>query len=201
MTSRKKRLLIIQIILFILAILIFFKTYFYSDKNLSENILSEQTKIEISKKSNKDSNASNIFYDIVYSGLDLSGNRYIIKAKEASNTNNDDGYVNLKKVNAVFYFKDEKNLVITSNFGLYNNKTLDMKFKENVNAKYDSSTLTADTAEYFNSRNLIEISSNVKVNDYRGLIMAEKLIFDIKKKKLNITSSNSEKVKANLNYK
>ena len=182
MTSRKKRLLIIQIILFILAILIFFKTYFYSDKNLSENILSEQTKIEISKKSNKDSNASNIFYDIVYSGLDLSGNRYIIKAKEASNTNNDDGYVNLKKVNAVFYFKDEKNLVITSNFGLYNNKTLDMKFKENVNAKYDSSTLTADTAEYFNSRNLIEISSNVKVNDYRGLIMAEKLIFDIKKK-------------------
>ena len=31
--------------------------------------------------------------------------------------------------------------------------------------------------------------------------MAEKLIFDIKKKKLNITSSNSEKVKANLNYK
>ena len=57
-----------------------------------------------------------------------------------------------------------------------------MKFKENVNAKYDSSTLTADTAEYFNSRNLIEISSNVKVNDYRGSIMAEKLIFDIKKK-------------------
>ena len=103
MTSRKKKLLIIQIILFISAILIFFKTYFYSDKNLSENILSEQTKIEISKKSNKDSNASNIFYDIVYSGLDLSGNRYIIKAKEASNANNDDGYVNLKKVNAVLF--------------------------------------------------------------------------------------------------
>ena len=65
MTSRKKKLLIIQIILFILAILIFFKTYFYSDKNLSENILSEQTKIEISKKSNKDSNAS-IFFMILF---------------------------------------------------------------------------------------------------------------------------------------
>ena len=171
------------------------------NKDISGKILSEQTKIEISKKINKESDSSNVFYDIVYSGLDLSGNRYIIKAREARNSNNDDGFVNLKEVNAIFYFKDGKNLVITSDFGLYNNRTLDMKFKENINALYDNSTLTAEKAEYFNSKNLIEISNNVKVNDYRGLIMAEKLIFDIEKKKLNITSSDTEKVKANLNYK
>ena len=47
----------------------------------------------------------------------------------------------------------------------------------------------------------IEISENVKIDDYRGTILAERLVFDIEKKKLNITSSDTDKVKANLNYK
>ena len=125
----------------------------------------------------------------------------MIKAKEASNSNNDDGIVNLKTVSAVFYFDDNKNLTIDSNFGIYNNKTLDMKFEENIIANYDNSTLKAEKAEYLNSKNYIEISENVKIDDYRGTILAERLVFDIEKKKLNITSSDTDKVKANLNYK
>ena len=57
-----------------------------------------------------------------------------------------------KNVNAVFYFKDNKNLNITSKFGLYNNKTLDMKFEKDVKAEYDGSTLLAEEAEYLNSK-------------------------------------------------
>lgn len=201
MTSRKKKIIISQIILFFLAFIIILKTYFNLDGDLSEKILSDQTKREISKKIKQDSGSSNVFYDIVYSGLDLSGNRYIIKAEEASNSNDVEGFVDLKTVNAIFYFKDNRNLIINSNTGLYNNKTLDMKFEENVIAKYDNSTLTAEKAEYFNSKNFIEISENVRVNDIRGSMLAEKLIFDIEKKKLNITSSNNKKVKADLNYK
>ena len=118
----------------------------------SETILSNKTKQEINKKIKNDNTSGNTFYDIAYSGLDLSGNRYIIKAKEASNSNEIEGFVNLKEVNAIFYFKDNSNLIITSNFGLYNNKTLDMKFEKNVTAKYRESVLWAERAEYFNSK-------------------------------------------------
>ena len=35
----------------------------------------------------------------------------------------------MKLVNAVFYFKDDTVVEVLSDAGIYNNKTLDMKFK------------------------------------------------------------------------
>jgi len=201
MTKRKKKIILLQILLFIATAFVLFITYFGLNKKSSEKIFSEETKKEISKKIVDEFDESNVFYDIIYSGLDLSGNRYVIKAGEASNTNKDDGFVNLKKVNAVFYFKNNKNLFISSDIGLYNNKTLDMKFQKNVKAEYMGSILLAEKAEYLNSKNFIEITDNVKINDKKGSLIAEKLIFDIEKNKLNITSSENKKIKANLNYK
>lgn len=201
MTLRKKKIILLQILLFIAATFVLFDTYLDLNKKSSEKILSEKTKKEISKKIVGELDESNVFYDIIYSGLDLSGNRYVIKAEQASNTNKDDGFVNLKKVNAIFYFKNDKNLFISSDAGLYNNKTLDMKFQKNVKAEYMGSILLAEKAEYLNSKNFIEITDNVKINDKKGSLAAEKLIFDIEKNKLNITSSVNEKIKANLNYK
>ena len=201
MTSRRKKILFIQLFLFFAATILISFTYINLGNNSSKQILSEKKKREINEKIKKDKSDGNIFYDIVYSGLDLSGNRYIINAKEANNNNDNEGFVSLKNVNAVFYFKDNKNLNITSKFGLYNNKTLDMKFEKDVKAEYDGSTLLAEEAEYLNSKNLIEISNNVEITDFRGTLIAEKLVLDIEENKLNITSSRNKKVEANFNYK
>ena len=118
--------------------------------------------------------------------MDLSGNRYILKAKEATNDKFRDEFVNLKYVDATFYFKDDTILYVTSDFGLYNNKTLDMIFKNNVAGEYTSSELFAEKAEYSNSKGFLIISENVKIKDIRGTMMAEKLVFDIKNNKLDI---------------
>ena len=76
-----------------------------------------------------------------------------------------------------------------------------MKFEKVVKAEYDGSTLLAEEAEYLNSKNLIEISNNVEITDFRGTLIAEKLVLDIEENKLNITSSRNKKVEANFNYK
>lgn len=201
MTSRRKKILFTQFFLFFAATILISFTYINLGNNSSKQILSEKKKREINEKIKKDKSDGNTFYDIVYSGLDLSGNRYIINAKEANNNNDNEGFVSLKNVSAVFYFKDNKNLNITSKFGLYNNKTLDMKFEKDVKAEYDGSTLLAEEAVYLNSKNLIEISNNVEITDFRGTLIAEKLVLDIEENKLNITSSRNKKVEANFNYK
>ena len=54
---------------------------------------------------------------------------------------------------------------------------------------------------FYNSKNFLIISENVRMKDIRGTILAEKLIFDIKKNKLNISSSDDKKINANINYK
>tara|TARA_E500000178_G_C17016817_1_gene753424 strand:+ start:526 stop:1131 length:606 start_codon:yes stop_codon:yes gene_type:complete len=201
MISRKKKILIIQFCLLISGIIIILFTYLNFNKTTSNKIISEDVKDQINEKITQDTNFSNVFYDIKYSGIDLSGNRYILNAKEASNSEKIDGVVNLKFVNATFFFKDNKILKISSLKGIYNNKTLDMSFEKDVEGKYDESVLFAEKADYFNSKNFLIISDNVKLIDYRGTISAEKLIFDIKKNTLKISSSANKKVNANINYK
>ena len=76
-----------------------------------------------------------------------------------------------------------------------------MKFESNVKALYDGSKLFAQKAEYSNSKSFLKISENVKINDTRGTMIADQLLFDIKKQKLNIASFNDGKINANVKLK
>ena len=64
----------------------------------------------------------------------------------------------MKNVKAIFYFKDGTVLNVTSDMGLYNNETLDMNFKNNVEAVYQGSNLFAEKAVYSNSNSFLTIS-------------------------------------------
>ena len=116
------------------------------------------------------------------------------------NKNNQE-IVNMKLVEALFYFKNGTILKVISEKGLYNNETLDMIFETNVKANYENSELYAQKAEYSNQKSFLIISDNVKIIDTRGTMFADKLLFDIKKQTLNIASSKDGKINANLNLK
>ena len=201
MTSRKNKILLIQFFLLVFGVLIIIFTYSNFEKNKDNEILNETIKSEIQNKKISDENTSNVFFDIEYSGIDLSGNRYILKAGEAKNNEAEKNIVNLKAVDAIFYFKENKILKVSSDFGKYNNQTLDMTFEKNVLAKYDGSTLNAEKAQYLNSKSYIIINENVKINDIRGSMNADKLVLDINKNKLDISSTKKEKIKTNIIYK
>ena len=104
----------------------------------------------------------------------------------------------MKNVNAIFYFKDDTILKIKSTFGSYNNKTLDMKFTNNVFMSYEDNSLNAKSAEYSNSGGFLQISESVKINSDMGKLSADKLYFDLEKQKLDISSFNNDNVKANI---
>ena len=201
---RKKKLKFIQIALILLGLIIIFFTYSKNfQKDQGKEILSKDAKIKITKEldSKKNTSEGNKFFNIEYSGFDLSGNRYILKSKEATINPSDEELIFMVDVEAIFYFKDDTNLQVFSKSGIYNNKTLDMKFKENVKAFYENSKLLANEAEYSNSLGFLTISDNVRVDDARGNLIADKLFFDIKKQTLNIDSFNDGKINANINIK
>ncbi len=201
MTERKKKLIIIQISLLVVGSLIILFTY--SDLNVSdkEKIITTETQKRIDQQLKNETQDGDIFFNIEYSGLDLAGNRFILKSKEAFNKKSNEEIVSMKFVEAFFYFKDGTVLRVLSDSGFYNSKTLDMKFDGNVIAKYEGSELFAQKAEYSNSKSFLMISNNVKVKDYRGTMFADKLFFDIKKQTLNIASTKDGKVNANVNLK
>ena len=201
MTQRKKRLLIIQIFLIITSLVIIFYTYNYSNNFKNEEIISKSLQEKIEKDLNNQNIDGDIFYNIEYSGIDLNGNRYILKSEEARNENLNQNLVSMKKVTGIFYFKDNTVLNIKSDTGIYNNKTLDIIFTGNVKAYYNEGELFAQKAEYNNSKNYLKLTEDVHIRDIKGEMFADELFFDIKKKTLNIASYNNNKINSNINLK
>ena len=197
--ERRKKLKIIQLCLLSIGVLTLIFTY--SDKiSFKKDLITQELKKEIEKKTiDKNENTEgNIFYNIEYSGLDLAGNRYILKSKSAINNNSNKDLIDMTGVNATFYFKDGTILKINSDFGEYNNNTLDINFKSNINAEYGESTLKAQYAEYSNSQGFLKITDNVIVNDIQGNLVADKLLFDIKSQTLKIETFNDNRISVNV---
>ena len=55
-------------------------------------------------------------------------------------------------------------------------------------------------ADYSNINSFLTISNNVVVTDKKGVLVADKLLFDIRKQSLNIESFNNNKINANIKY-
>ena len=201
MIERKKKLRLIQLGLLFFGILVIFFTYYSKDRSLDEEIITKETQEKIKKQLLDQTTEGDVFYNIEYSGLDVSGNRYILKSKEAYSNKINQEIVNMKLVEAIFYFKDSTILKVWSDTGEYNNKTLDMNFIGNVKGIYQESKLFAEKAEYSNSKSFLTVTENVIIEDYRGTMNADKLLFDIKKQKLKIASFNDGKINANVNLK
>ena len=201
MIDRKKKIKIIQLSLLVIGSLVLFFTYANKSDSPKEEIVSKEIQERIKNQNTNLPENSDIFYNIEYSGLDLTGNRYILKSKEAFNDKNNQEIVQMKFVEAFFYFKDDTVLEVKSEYGIYNNKTLNMNFKKNVKATYEGSELFAQEAEYSNVESFLTITDQVRVKDSKGTMFADKLLFDIKKKKLNIASFNDNKINANINLK
>ena len=197
--ERKKKLRIIQICLLSIGIITLIFTY--SDKtNFNKKLVTQELKKEIENKiidKNEDTEG-NVFYNIEYSGLDLAGNRYILKSKSAINNPLIEDLIDMTGVTATFYFKDGTILKIESEFGEYNNNTLDINFKSNIKAEYEESILKAQYAEYSNSKGFLKITDDVIVNDIQGNLTADKLLFDIKSQTLKIETFNENKISVNV---
>ena len=203
MTKRKKKLLFIQIIIFTLATLLIFFTYYKKDLNNENNAynpLKEEKVSSANKDVAKDEKKLNYnsFENVKYFGIDLNDNRYKIKSKYAEFEINKPELIDMKVMDAVFYFKDGTILNVTGDFGTYNNKTKDMTFRQNVKATYMDHLLYSDNLDYFNTKNILTIYGNVITESVQGELKADILNFDLNTKTLDVSMYNNGQVNVNL---
>ncbi len=199
--ERKKKLRLFQLSLFLIGVIFLYFTYYGRNDNVTQKIIPKIDQERIKNQIANQPEGYEMFTDIEYSGLDLAGNRYILRSAKAFNEKDNQEIVNLFLVEAFFYFKDDKILKVNSEEGIYNNKTLDMTFIKNVEANYDNSELYAQKAEYSNINGSLIISENVKLIDVRGTVFADKLFFDIKKQTLSVNALDDNKINADIKIK
>ena len=189
MKSRKKNLFLIQFIVFLVAITLLYNTY--SDKN---NETLNTVKIEVNV--NPDANS---FTDIEYSGFDLKGNRYVLEARQADFKTEIPELINMKEVVAKFYLKDDTVLTVVSDEGLYNNVTLAMDFRGNVEADYLTHILFSDLLSYSNTNSKLIATGNVHGESIdKGEFNADNVEYDLTNKTLNFSMFASKRVNVKL---
>ena len=83
MIERKKRLRVIQLSLLIFGIFIIYFTYYGNQSNINQDELKSISKQKKEQENSTDKTGKDdIFFDIEYTGLDLNGNRYLLKSKD-----------------------------------------------------------------------------------------------------------------------
>ncbi len=190
MISRKKKLFIIQLTIFFVASTLLYKTY--QDKK-------EEPVVQVEAQTDPNVNS---FNDIEYSGFDLNGNRYVLQAEKADFKTETPELINMKIVFAKFYLKDNTILSVTSDLGLYNNKTLDIEFKDNVKADYSTHTLLSDLLSYSNLNAKLIAAGNVRGKSLdKGEFFSDNLEYNLTDKTLNFSMSGTKQVNVKINEK
>ncbi len=195
MSKRKRKLIAIQSFLFLLAITIFYFVYYYKNIKNQDSELVNNKLIE----SNEEDTTSNYFEDVEYKGIDVNGNRYVLKSQFASFDEQNPELINMVNMNAIFYFKNGKILNIYGDNGKYNNISNDMEFRENVKVIQDTNKIFSDNLDYFNSKRMINVYGNVEGESLDGTFESDVLELDLEKQSVNFLMNNSEQVKINLN--
>jgi len=187
--SRKRKIILLQITIFFVASFLLYNTYRNKDEITLETVMIEP---QTDPKTNS-------FTDIEYSGFDLNGNRYILRAKQATFETETPEKIDMKIVVANFYLKDDTVLNVTSDQGLYNSVTLDMNFKQNVKAVYSTNTLFSDQLTYSNSEGKLLASGNVNGESVeKGKFFADNVEYNLTSKALDFSMLDKKQVNVKL---
>ena len=193
MSNRKKKLIVRQILLFLVAITLLYVFYYQGDK--SENKITVK---KIEKEIVENENVSNFFEDVEYKGIDANGNRYKLQSKKALVDETSPELINMIGMHATFYFKDGEILHVLGDTGKYNNKTNDMEFRENVRVFQAENKIFADNLDYFNLKKLIKVYGRVKGESLNGNFTTDILNLNIDSQSVDFLMNDNDQVKINL---
>jgi len=133
--------------------------------------------------------ANNTVENISYTGTDLSGKQYNIRARLAGIQSDNQDIINLIDVDSDFLLKDGTVIKASSEKGIFNKNTNDVLFEVKVKIIYLSDTITCNKAEFLGKSNFIAISGNVIANlvdkndkKKSSKLMADSLVYDTLKK-------------------
>ena len=193
MSYRKKRLLFVQMLLVLTAVVLLYVFYYQGSNNQTQ----------INKTNNLDTKvteeqSSNFFEDVEYKGIDANGNRYLLESEIASFDEISPELVNMIGMNATFFFKDGKILKVSGKKGMYNNKTNDMEFRDDVKVVQAENKIFADNLDYFNLKRLIKVYGNVSGKNLDGNFTSDILNLNIDNQSVEFLMIDNKQVKINL---
>ena len=201
--------LLLQILLFLFALIIlYFTIYNYSPKTIETS--SSLDLIQAEGKNDKtltgsivdnDKSIPNILEDAVYENFDNQGNKYKIYANTSEFKDLNSKKIFMKGVRAIINLDSDSFLTISSEEAIFDNESLETQFSKNVELNYLEHNIKGESLELLFDKNLITMQDQIIYKNLDTELIADKIIIDLitknskifmndKKKKIKILNEN-----------
>ena len=174
---------IIQFSLVIVGIILFFFTYYSSDK---DKIVDIDKNILVGGVSQLTKEISNIIENVEYVGSNNKGTFFELNAAIAEIKYDKPNISHLQDVFVVIKLSNLRTIHIRSDKAVFNKISNDCEFFGNVEITEQDNIITSDNLDLYMSKNLITAYNNVKYNGIKGFLIADKVDIDILKNEANI---------------
>ena len=174
---------VIQFSLVIAIIILFFTTYYSSDKDK----IADADKNGSTENANKlTEKISNIIENVNYTGTNNRGTFFELNAAIAEQKYNEPNLSRLQDVFVVIRLKNLRTIHIQSDKAVFNRISNDCEFFGNVKITEQDNIITSDNLDFYNSKNFLQAYNNVKYSGMKGALIADKVDVDLLKNEANI---------------
>ncbi len=185
---------VIQFSLVIAIIILFFTTYYSSDK---DEIVDVNKNISTESASKLTEDTSNIIEDVNYSGTNNKGTFFELNAAIAEVKHDEPNLSQLQDVIVVIRLRNLRTIHIQSDKAVFNKISNDCEFFGNVKITEQDNVITSDNLDFYNSKNFLQAYNNVEYSGMKGTLIADKVDVDLLKNEANIFMfKKNDKVKA-----
>ncbi len=188
---------VIQFSLVIAIIILFFTTYYSSDKDK----IADADKNGSTENANKlTEKISNIIENVNYTGTNNRGTFFELNAAIAEQKYNEPNLSRLQDVFVVIRLKNLRTIHIQSDKAVFNKISNDCEFFENVKITEQDNVITSDNLDFYNSKNFLQAYNNVEYSGVKGALIADKVDVDLLRNEANIFMfKKNDKVKVKYN--
>ncbi len=174
---------VIQFSLVIAIIILFFTTYYSSDKDK----IADADKNGSTENANKlTEKISNIIENVNYTGTNNRGTFFELNAAIAEQKYNEPNLSRLQDVFVVIRLKNLRTIHIQSDKAVFNKISNDCEFFENVKITEQDNVITSDNLDFYNSKNFLQAYNNVEYSGMKVALIADKVDVDLLKNEANI---------------
>ena len=117
--------------------------------------------------------------DIKYESSDNEGNRYLIKAKSGTSLPGEDNKIKLKNVEAKLTFDNNEEIVVNSDFAIYDQNNFNTEFFENVKAEYKFQKIKCDNLNVLFTENKAILKNNLIYENLNTKMFADQMDIDL----------------------
>ena len=174
---------VIQFSLVIAIIILFFTTYYSSDKDK----IADADKNGSTENANKlTEKISNIIENVNYTGTNNRGTFFELNAAIAEQKYNEPNLSRLQDVFVVIRLKNLRTIHVQSDKAVFNRISNDCEFFGNVKITEQDNIITSDNLDFYNSKNFLQAYNNVEYSGMKVALIADKVDVDLLKNEANI---------------